>query len=186
VVAFVAIGLVALRNLPSAAVVLAPALGRALRPPGEVRAGSRVSPVVGAAVVLLGAVFLGLALRDRPVTATAYPEEAVTLLQRRHLLGPSHRVAEEDFVGNYLELRFGRRVPVFIDDRVDMFPVRVSDDYYSLLQAGPDALAVLDRYGIDVVLWEQSRPLVGLMRVAGGWHELYQKGEWVILQRNGS
>jgi len=184
-VAFLVLGLLALRNLPAAAVVVAPALGRALRPASDVDPGHGVSPAFAFAVGLLALVFVGLAVRAEPVLATAYPEDAVASMRRQGLFDPPHRVAEQDFVGNYLELRYGRRVPVFIDDRVDMFPVRVSDDYYSLLTAAPDALAVLDRDGIDVVLWEERRPLVLLLRTTGTWHEVYHQGAWVALRRDG-
>ena len=73
---------------------------------------------------------------------------------------------------------------VFIDDRVDMFPVAVSDDYHDLLVGTPGCLAVLDRHRIDVVLWKSDRPLVEILQLSGRWTERYRDKEWVAFVRN--
>jgi hypothetical protein len=184
VVAFIALGLVAMRNLPAAGVVLAPALGRALRAPtARLRAPARpVSVVLLAAVVVLTAFFGVTAYRQQPVDASSYPEEAVAALHDGGLLR-GHRIAHQDFVGNYMELKYGADVRVFIDDRVDMFPLEVSNDYHDLLVGKPGALDILDRRGIDVVLWENDKPLVEMLKLSGRWTEQYRDKDWVAYVR---
>ena len=91
-------------------------------------------------------------------------------------------MAHQDFVGNYLELRYGTRVKVFVDDRYDMYPLSVSRDYDQLLGARGGAMEVLDRRGIDIVLWQHKEPLVPLLQ-AKGWRELYSDKDYVVLQR---
>ena len=212
VVDFLALGLIAVRNLPTAAIVLAPALGRALRrrsvaeehtAPGAGEqagpgAGEQAAPADGdqatpvsppvhpafaLAVGLLAVVFVVGAARHEPVRVTAYPDAAVTRLHDEGLMAASHRVASQDFVGNFLELRFGTKARVFVDDRADMYPVAVSDDYYDLLLGRPDSLGVLDRRAIDVVLWKDDRPLVGLLRLSPAWVEHAHDGTWITFVR---
>jgi hypothetical protein len=192
VVMFLAAGLVASRNLPVTAIVFAPVLGRALRRPEsaparriesskEQRLNRALALTVAAAFVVFGASVLtkpGLRLDNYPVAATAY-------MEREGLLTDTHRIVHRDFVGNYLELRYGGRVPVFIDDRYDMYPVQVSKDYIELLEAGPRSLQVLDDRQVDAVLWDRDQPLPNLLLVSGRWQEVHASDDWVVLRRIG-
>jgi hypothetical protein len=191
-VAFIAAGLLASRNLPVTAIVLAPVLGRTLRRPEsaparrtelahEQRINRALAAVLAAAFVIFGASIFsspGLRLNGYPVAATTYLEE-------EGLLDGVERVAHRDFVGNYLELRYGRRLPVFIDDRFDMFPVRVSEDYIELLEAGPRSLQILDDRRVDIVLWNKDHPLTNLLLISGGWYEARVTDDWAVLRRSG-
>ncbi len=192
VVVFIALGLLASRNLPVTAIVLAPVLGRMLRRPESAparridtvereRTNRAVAFALAAAFVLFGASILsrpGLRLRS-------YPEEAVTFLEREGFLAETHRLAHMDFVGNYLELRYGAKVPVFVDDRYDMYPADVSRDYRRLLTAHPESLEILDERRVSVVLWDKELPLPNLMEVSGRWQEIHTSGDWVVLRRIG-
>jgi hypothetical protein len=189
IVGFVALGLFAQRNLPLAAVVLAPALGRALRaapaaagPGGERRPNSPVNAAFLAVMALAVVVFTAGIYRSDPLSLRNYPVAAVSFLERTGLRGPAHRVAEQDVVGCYLDLRFGKRARTFVDDRYDMFPLRVSEDYAGLLKGRPDSVRILERYRVDVVLWDRSLPLVPLLRATGQWRQVHRSGDWVVLQ----
>ncbi len=192
-VVFVTLGLVAARNLPLAAVVLAPIVARALRQPdlpvqareqtpGQLRLNRLVMAAIAAAVATFA-----LSVFTRPgLDLDAYPEEATTFAEDNGLLGRSHRVASLDFIGNYLQLRYGRSVKVFVDDRVDMYPRAVSDDYSSLLRGKRNALDVLARHDIDVVLWEQDLPLTSILAATGKWQQVFlDEDGWVVFQRVG-
>ena len=195
VVVFLGAALVAMRNLPVAAVVLAPVLGRALRRPEGAaprrRAAAALPPptrlrlnrallatILAAFLVFTASIWVGDPLRLGP-----YPEEAVTFLDDAELLGPAHRIAHQDYVGNYLTLRYGRRVRVFIDDRYDMFPASVSADYRTLLAGRAGFAEVLDRHRIDVVVWERDLALANILRVSGNWKQTYRDAGWVVYQR---
>ncbi len=192
VVAFVAAGLLAVRNLPIAAVVLAPVLGRVLKRPDSLpplppppASRDRVNRVFAVAIAAAFVIF-GLSVNTNdPVDVSGYPEEATDFMEENGLLAAPHKVAHLDFVGNYFELRFGRQVKVFIDDRYDMYPVEVSRDYRRLLNGYPQWQAILATRQIDVVLWEKDLPLTSLLRASGQWLEVYAKGDWVVLRRLG-
>jgi hypothetical protein len=190
VVTFFALALLALRNIPLTAIVLAPVLGRVLRrpesapprPPGlatQNRMNRALAVTLGAAFVLFGVSTLsgtGLSLVD-------YPRAAVTYLDEQGLLTADHRVAHADFVGNYLELRYGTQARVFVDDRYDMYPLAVSRDYRQLLGAREESLGILDRRGVDVVLWDKDQPLPNLLTLSGRWEQVWSEGTWVIFRR---
>ncbi|HTJ75671.1 MAG TPA: hypothetical protein VL337_09930 [Acidimicrobiales bacterium] len=190
VVLFFALALVAVRNFPLTAIVLAPVLGRVLRRPesaparpaplaSQDRMNRALALTLGLAFVLFGTSTLsgtGLSLHD-------YPKAAVTYLDEQGLLSTSHRLAHEDFVGNYLELRYGSAVQVFVDDRYDMYPLAVSRDYRRLLGAREQSLGILDQRAVDVVLWDKDEPLTNLLRVSGRWEQVWAEGNWVIFRR---
>lgn len=186
--AFLALGLVAVRNLAMLAVVLAPALGAALRQetpavapeePEPPRVNLMIAGVLAVAFLLFG---VGGAT-GRAIDVSAYPVASVRWLDRQGLLEADHRLAVQDVVGCYLILREGRDAHVFIDDRIDMYPVQVTKDYIALLHGESRWQAVLDEYRIDVVLWQQDLPLVTLLRATDDWRQVRRDGEWVVFRR---
>ena len=188
VVVFLAMGLIALRNLAVFAIVLAAPLRRALAHgvvPRE-RSVSRVNTVF-AGVLVLAALLFGIGgYSGRGLDDRSYPVAALRFLNRQGVLSASHRLATTDIVGCYLILERGARAGVFIDDRVDMYPVPVSRDYIRLLHAEPGALRVLDRREIDLVLWEAERPLTALLSASPDWRRIYRRSDWVVFQRSTS
>jgi len=189
-VAFLGFGLYSLRFIAPAAVVLAPVLGRALRPaePGPRRQPdptlARVNRLVAVALVVLVASFGVLSLRGSGLDLRSYPTAAEAwMADHGYFDAATHRVAEQDVVGCYLILLRGSKGRVFVDDRVDMYPVSVSDDYDTILHAQPGSAAVLDRYRIDTVLWDRHLGLRGLLLADGGWVVSYQDKSWVVLTR---
>jgi hypothetical protein len=142
--------------------------------------------------VFLGAVAVAVALfaatiPSRAIDTHQYPEAADRFLARSGLLAPPHRIAEQDIVGDFLALVHGRRSArfggVFVDDRYDMYPLRVSADYAELLKGRPGSTRILDRYRVDVVLWDEDLPLVTILKASGDWRQRYRKAGWVVLQR---
>jgi len=188
VVAFFAASLLAARNIGPLAVVMAPALGRALRrtepvaegpsrSTGNPRMNRAVLVTIAAAFVIFGAVIF----TSDGLDTVGYPDESVTWLEQQNLLAAPHRLAHEDFVGNYLTLRYGDKARVFIDDRFDMYPLPVTKDYEGLLTAKAGVLEVIERRQIDVVLWRRDFPLVQILR-ASGWRETFGEKDYVVLQ----
>jgi hypothetical protein len=187
-VGFLAAALLAARNIGPLAVVLAPTLGRALRRPdpgpdaptrsaGNPRMNRAVLATLATAFVL----FTALIFSSDPIDTVGYPVKPVTWLEQQDLLTPAHHLAHEDFVGNYLTLRYGTGVKVFVDDRFDMYPLSVSRDYDTLLAARAGAMDVIDSRHIDVVLWERKLPLVQIL-LARGWRETFGDKDYVVLQ----
>ena len=195
-VGFLAASLLALRNLPVAAIVLAPVLGRALRrpegssswpaagPAARPSTNLRLNRVVLGTITLAFVVFGASVFSTSPLRLKSYPVEAVTFLEDQRLLAEPHRLAHQDLVGNYLSLRFGRDVKVFVDDRVDMYPSAISDDYRTLLGGAPESIGVLERHGVDVVLWDRDKALATMLQVSGAWTEVFHDRDWVVFRRS--
>jgi hypothetical protein len=85
------------------------------------------------------------------------------------LLDGSVHIAEEDFAGNYLELRSGGAVPAFMDDRYDLHERRLVDDYLLLVRGQPGWNEALARRGVDVVVWRRESVLVELLSLDPAW-----------------
>jgi hypothetical protein len=189
-VGFLALGLVALRNLPLLSVVLAAPLGDALRP--AIRRDRRSDPrAVNVAFLSVIAIAVGVfavsAISPYAIDLTSYPGRAARFLDTSgRLMSSEHRIAHQDVVGNFLEFRYGTKARVFIDDRYDMFPVAVADDYTTLLRGQRESEAVLDRYHIDTVLWDRSLPLVTLLDASPSWRQVHRSGKWVVFERTSS
>jgi hypothetical protein len=190
VVGFIVAGLLAARNIGPLAIVLAPALGRALRrtepASGAASSAATANPRMNRAVLAVIAaafvIFGSLIFSSDPIDTVGYPVKSVTWLEQQDLLAAPHRLAHQDFVGNYLTLRYGAKVKVFVDDRFDMYPLSVSRDYDTLLSGGSGAVDVLDRRQVDVVLWQRKLPLVQILE-ARGWRETFSEKDYVVLQR---
>lgn len=179
-VAFAATAFDASRNVPVAALVVVPVLARGLQGLGTIN-GSRRSVASAGALVLvvaLGAVLLARAMERPAYNLSAYPVKEVGWMQARGLV--PGRVATQDYVGNYLEFRYGARASAFIDDRVDMYPESVENAYGVLLDGAPGWQQVLKRYRVTAVLWARSQPLAGLVAEDPRWHVVLSDRDWIV------
>jgi hypothetical protein len=180
---FSAAALLASRNIPVAALVVTPVLARGLAGLGTID-GRRRGMVPAVGLVALTALGIGLAASavQRPAyDLSAYPVTEVSWLQSHHLV--PGRVATTDFVGNYLEFRYGTRASAFIDDRADVFPRSVENDYLTLLSGSEGWQAVLRRYRFDAVLWPRSDALASLIAEDPGWSVRISNRQWVVAVR---
>ena len=64
-----------------------------------------------------------------------------------------------------------------------MYPAEVSRDYLELLRGGRQWQTILNRYEVDVVLWEKTLPLANLLRLTDQWRETFADDSWVVYQR---
>ncbi len=203
VIGFLGLALVAERNLAPLGIVMAAPLARALAGigvPGEGAApsawGDRGREMAGRvgeagwwrALVAVGAVLVVVGLLARSLTEPAlnlssYPVAAVDHLAAEGRLGPAHRIAEVDVVGCYLIWRAGPATRVFIDDRYDMYPASVVTDASALGDARGGQEAVLDKYGVDTVLWGANGALPGALLAGGRWRRDFADAKWVVLVR---
>lgn len=188
VVGFFVMSLIAVRNLPMLSPVLAVALSRALaspKPATEVDAYARSPMLPRALAGVLGAAALMflLTIWSRPaLELDRYPVEAVEHLEKAGLLRRGN-LAHQDTTGGYLILRDGGEARVFVDDRVDMYPVGVIRDYVRLLRGSSQALEVLERREIDVVLWHQDEPLAAILASSPDWALVFSEADWKVFLR---
>jgi len=180
-VVFIAASLLASRNIAVASLVLIPVTARGLAGLGTIT-GDRRTPVfsmAAAVLIALGVLFAADAAETPAFELGVYPRAAVAWFGGEDQL-ERVRTASPDFAGNYLEALFGAKELAFIDDRYDMFPDELSDDYVSLLRARSDWAEVLERRGIEAVIWEENSPLGSVLRESPRWRIAYADDRWLV------
>ncbi len=92
------------------------------------------------------------------------------------------RVLNDYDWGGYL-IWNARRIPVFIDSRVDIFEYAgVFADYLDILGL-KDPLELLQKYRIEYVFYGREKPLAYLLRHSPGWKPIYEDEVAVLFQR---
>jgi hypothetical protein len=187
-VLFTAAALLGLRNVPVASLVLVPGMARGFAGIGSLKGDQRtpVSAVVLVAVVLVGLLVAQATLARPTWSLETFPVAPVAWMAEHDLHRPDLPTASSDTTGNYLELVYGAKADVFLDDRVDMFPVSVVDDFLTLEHGAPAWQHVLDKRGVQLVLWPRTMPLTNLMAESGDWRTLYEDKDWVVTCRHGA
>jgi hypothetical protein len=181
---FVAAALVSRRNIPVATLVLLPALAHGLPAIGRLD-GRRSSKAVRLATMTMAGLVVALpllAVKAPHFDGTRYPEAALDAMDDADLSPESVRYVHQDFVGNYLGLRYEAPV-AWIDDRFELHRPELVADYVVLLDAGSEWSEVLDRYDAEVLLWPSDAPLTQLVRDVAGWSVVYVDEDWSVLCR---
>ena len=184
-------GLMAIRNLPIASLVLVagvvPSLARQQRA-GGIDPGERglLPAALTVTAGLLGLVAIATIATSDALQLDRYPVEEIDALDAAGLTtDPTVRILTHDFVGNYLTLRHGTDAHVFLDDRFDMYPASVVQDYVTAYRGGDgDLRAVLDRWRPDVVLWERDTLLRHWLAGDPRWDLVDQSEDYVVFCRN--
>jgi hypothetical protein len=187
-VVFTAAALLGVRNIAVASIVLVPGTALGLSGLGSIR-GDRRSPINAVAVVavaLLGVLITLNGLGKPAWQLESFPVDAVAWLDQNGLHDADVHMATPDTVGNYLELLYGDEAHAFVDDRVDMYPEPVIEDFLVLLHGAPGWREVLDRREVDLVLWERSQALTGIMAESSDWRIIYSDPSWVVGCRRGA
>ncbi len=171
---FALAGAMAARNVAVASVVLVPVLARGLEGIGSLTESRSPTTRLATIVLLLLTPLLVVSnAASGDYRLSAYPVSAVDWLDARGLLDGSVHVAEEDFVGNYLEWRYGGGVPAFIDDRYDLHDEALVRDYLRLVHGDPGWNDVLDQRAVDVIVWRRESQLGELLELSGEWQLAY-------------
>ena len=186
---FFAAGLMAVRNLGISSIVIVGLLAPWLDAwPGSL--DGREQGLVARAVMAVGVfglvvVVLATALQPA-LRLDSYPVDEVDWLLERDLVAdPGVRLAQRDYVGNYLHLRFGEDARVFMDDRFDFHPLESVADHAALLSGG-DIEEIIERRRFDVILWESGSALHRWLSDRSDWTIVRVDDEWLIACRVGS
>jgi hypothetical protein len=196
----IVLGLVALRNVPIAAVLTFPTLAlgiddrlrarlarRSARPmPPSVALGRRVLELATAAFVALAALIIfaphGLGEGGERKVAAKYPVEAVDWLEANH---PATNVLAEYGWGGYVihELYpLGGRV--FVDGRNDMYDQQILEDYDAIKAAAPGWEDLAASYGVEALLLQPTAAVTRGPAASAGWCEAYSDGQQILLLRS--
>ena len=180
--AFTAASLVGARNIVIASIVFIPGLARGLADLGEVSGEERRSIFRPAAIALgILAVLSMIVAASGPVyNFNGYPVAAVTWADRNGLLGPDARIVSRDFVGNYLEVRYGTKVKVFLDDRFDMYPTSVLEDFNDLNRGSATWDVIIGTYRATAVMWPTKEPVGQYLAGSPRWRVVYSDQEYLI------
>jgi hypothetical protein len=180
VLVFGALSLQASRNIVHASLIMVPAMTAAVAGLGTIdgrRPNPRLRPVA-AVLLALGALMAVVGVTQQPdVNLEDYPVASVDWMREHGMLDLDDRVVTRDFVGNYLEVKYGPdEVRVFFDDRVDMYPTEVIEQYEVLIDEGGDKAGMLRDVDASAVLWDTDSKF-------GDWIEDPDNG-WTIVHRD--
>jgi hypothetical protein len=181
---FTAAALLGARNVVVAGTVIVPGLAVGLCGLGELT-GKERKPIfrpVMATLAVVSLLAMVVAAGGRVYSFNGYPVAAVTWAERNHVLAPDARVVSRDYVGNYLEARYGTRFKVFLDDRYDLFPASLVDDFNVLNNGKAGWSDVLDRYHTSAVIWPTNEALAQLLAESPRWRVVYTDQEFLVAQ----
>ncbi len=170
------------RLMPIAALTLIPFTASALRTVGTLglplgRAARRCW--IAAAVILVCTV--GYVVLTPGYRLDRYPSEAVDWLEQRDLIATEDvRVMSHDYVGNYLEWRFGADANAYVDDRPDAATLVQYARLLRLEDGWSDDLRSVDP---DVVLWHVDKGLSQELANDDRWMTAVELGEYRVFCR---
>lgn len=188
-IVFTAAALLGLRNVPVASLVLAPGMAAGLTGIGSLggRERNAVTATLSGVVIAIGALGVAIALARPDYDLETFPVDALAWADAQGLVSPDVRLLTEETAGNYLELAVGPDgVQVFMDDRVDMFPTAVIDDYLTMQRGRSGWDRVLDEWAIDAVVWPRGQPLTELLAQDPDWVRVYEDPRWLVACRRSS
>ena len=182
---FFAAAVMGSRNVGPASIVALAGMAPGLRGLGS-DLGDEPKPAFRAGALVVGAlavvVTLGALLSGPQTALDSYPTDAVAWMDAHGYMEPDSRVISRDFVGNYLEARYGTDVQVFMDDRYDMFPRPVVDDYIDLVRGdGADWTEIAARWDADAILWDVDTDLYDRLEAAEDWDVVYRDDTWIVV-----
>ena len=184
----IAMGLIAVRNVPVAVVLCMPALilgledrlaersmRRSRRPISPSRGlGRRWLEIATAIAIAIGSIAV-LVPRDLDASIDADLAERFPMagVDRLLELKPAARVLAEYGWGGYVISRVhDRGGRVFVDGRNDMYPQRVLDAYSAIRAADPGWEALAAKYRVEAVLLPPEAPVTRGAATIAGWCEV--------------
>lgn len=172
-----------LRNMTLATVAMAPVLARGLAGLGTVDGAQRgrITTVAGVLLGVVAATLVSTSLQRDAYDLGRYPVDHLDWMEDEGLM--EGRVATQDFVGNLVLAREGPGEHVFFDDRYDLYPRAFIKDAVALIDGAEGWQGRLDRYRVDTVLWQRSKPLAGLLALDPGWEVVRQDDDWIVAVR---
>jgi hypothetical protein len=182
---FALLALWAQRNIAVAPLVALPVMARAVatntdRPD----APSMVNSVFAGLLAAMVALFFVQAGTVPNFDTRAYPVRALHYAETHGLLG--RHLLVDDGTGGYVILKYWPRQGVFVDDRFDMYPLPILHDFLALTAGSPRWRAILDRRGLDVVVWDRSAPLGVYLSGDPDWEHAFRSKAADVFVRRGT
>jgi hypothetical protein len=193
----IAMGLLALRNIPLAAVLATPALAIGIQ--GFLKHGEhvvervtegravqrRMMEIAGASVIVIATSVmfapLGIGAGAEAAVAKSFPVAAVNRLAQ--VQPTAHVLAEYGWGGYVIHELYARGGRVFVDGRNDMYSQQILDDYLHIRNADDGWQGLVDRYGVDAMLLPPGATITRGAATTAGWCESYRDEMSVLLLR---
>ncbi len=184
---FVAAALMSRRNIPVATLVMIPVAAAGLPALGRLNAAETSNTIRLAGRTFLGllALFPLLLIGAPHLDLDRYPVEAINLMEGAGLSPAEVRVVHPDYVGNYLDLRFGDAGVSWIDDRYELHDQSLISDYLVLLDGLQGWQEILETTEGDVLLWPTDAPITTLAGEVADWNLFWSDDDWTVLCRPG-
>jgi hypothetical protein len=159
--------------------LLATALARWMSAYREDRDHPRLNGAILAVIVLVLLVSFPSDATLQAAVAKKFPVKAVDFIESHPTPG---RLLNSYNFGGYL---LWSKRPVFIDGRSELYEATgVLRDYAEMIGAGPNAMKLLETYGIESCLLEPHDPLAGLLALRPDWRRAYEDDVSVLYVRN--
>lgn len=187
---FVLMSFWALRNLAIATIVMLPVVARAAardrvaHEPDEVDEAPVANRFAG--VVLVGLVGLAAIFTLQAVSQPSYDLRGYSVGAMRALVkqgSTSKDIFTTDANAGWLLAAHYPQFHVFMDDRYDMYPVSVINDYSKISAGDPSWAALLTKYHVKTVVWPRTRSLSQLLAQSPQWVRTYRDKSWVVYVR---
>jgi hypothetical protein len=177
----VLLGLLYIRTIAPAAVLLSPLLADALRSASSRRKGGLAPGFVRGVMALVVVLAVGggaLVLTLEPELPPGAPVAATKALV--DAVPGEERVLNEYAIGGWL-LLFAPSSHPAIDGRAEVYPVRYVGDYISALKMNGDWRSVIRPLRANSALLHPETPLVNGLRDQLGWRVVYEDDTWLVL-----
>ena len=117
---------------------------------------SPLNRIVAVALLALGSIWTAQAAGEPnfDTPSTRWPPCATSTTTACSVSG----LMTDDAWGGYVILKYWPQQKVFVDDRYDMYPRPVLEDFIRFSDADRRWREILDRYRIDVVVWPAKAP----------------------------
>ncbi len=186
-IAFIVLGLWAVRNVGLAVIACLPILARSVAPspdkPVRPDVRSSMNRVVALGLVVVGLLFALRAYEQPNFDLKTYPVAAFNAITAQGLEG--RHLLTTDAWGGYVIADAWPKQHVFFDDRYDMYPLSVDAAYTRLAGIRPGWEKDLDTYGIDVVMWPKNGALTQAMALKPDWAQVFSdKTATVFVRRS--
>lgn len=182
---FLLLALWARRNIAVVPLVTLPIAARAVAVNTTARR-STLSPVAGwgfAAVLAVAFVALtASAVAEDDFDLDIYPVEATMFLEEEGRTG--EKIYTTDVWSGYLIARSWPEQQVFMDDRFDMYPRAVYDDYVEVIHVGEDWSEVLDRREVEVVMVPTGEAVNQVLDLSPEWSLVFEDERANVYERD--
>lgn len=139
-----------------------------------------VGRLIGVGVIAVAVLFAVNAAGEKQYDERGYSVKASRFVADN--FGTKSRLLTTDANGGWMIAAHPDQ-KIFMDDRYDMYPKAIVDDYMTMSRARPTWRAVLDKHRVETVVWPTASPLTQLLSLDDDFRRVYKDKEWTVFVR---